>query len=161
VSPNLSSFLGVFASLREANFSFLPAPRRKDAKGSIALSTALFLSLFSPTFASAQETISEDIVVTAQTFRRFKASTRKDEGNWSCKVESSTGYDDVDKRACGGMIKCSTAVEPRFYSTEGLAWAKRDWAGYRKQYSKDYGKCFNHDRRAMIAEYRARRRAKK
>jgi hypothetical protein len=101
----------------------------------------------------------EDIVVIGRKLKGFKATTLNENGNWSCKVERSTGYEDIDLRACNGLIKCSVVMEPKFYSKEGLTWSTRDPRAYRKQFSKEMLNCWSADRRAMLKEYRARRRA--
>jgi hypothetical protein len=127
---------------------------------SVVIAGLLLAALF-PNGALAKEKVSNHIGFATEKLGKFSAVMQKGEGKWTCKVVASSGYPDIDSKACEGMTACSVAMEPKFYGTEATAWVKRDPQGYQKEFSAVFGKCIADSRRPIAQEYYARKRAKK
>jgi hypothetical protein len=109
--------------------------------------------------AKAEDNGSRHLDFTAAKLGKFSAQLKKGEKGWACEITTSSGYGDLDTKACDGMVKCVGAMEPKFYGKKADAWVRRDPQGYQDEFSKVFSHCVAESRIPLIAEYKARKQA--
>jgi hypothetical protein len=109
--------------------------------------------------AKAEDNGSRHLDFTAAKLGKFSAQLKKSGKKWACEITTSSGYADLDSKACDGMVKCAGAMESEFYGKKADAWVRRDPQGYQAEFSKVFSQCVGESRIPLIAEYKARKHA--
>jgi hypothetical protein len=122
--------------------------------GILLLQTQLFSAA-----VKAKESGSRHLDFAAARLGAFNALLQKGKKGWTCETTTSSGYSDLDTKACNGMVDCMKAMEPKFYGKVADAWVKRDPKGYQAEFSKVFSQCVGDSRLPLIAEYKARKQA--
>lgn len=125
-----------------------------------ALAAAVLLpTTLASAIVAAKESGANHLDFTAEKLGKFSATVLKGEKGWACTIVETSGFADLDSRACDGIVQCAKAMEPKFYGPKADKWVKRDPAGYQSEFSKVFGKCVAESRRPLAVEYAARLKA--
>ena len=109
--------------------------------------------------AAAFDTVDPDIVVTANKLDRWRGQFSLRGEKFKCKTTRSSGDKAIDPLGCAAIVQCLEPMRARIRASDDASQGADARLALKKAINEELGPCVGATRKAMVAEFVAKRRA--
>ena len=123
---------------------------------SLLIALALQSSVAVPAVA---DTVEDEIVVTANKLDRWRGQFSLRGEKFKCKTTRSSGDKAIDPLGCAAIVQCLEPMRARIRASDDASQGADARLALKKAINEELGPCVGATRKAMVAEFVAKRRA--